>query len=166
MASSCQLDSDRTNSRQHYFTEHAKRRYYCFHSSWLLPKMALFGSCRLGTAVTGLRISKYSSCLKNHMMNLVSFMALRDVRSVRCSGNDLNWVVTSTQIAANVSAMLPFPPRWRRRLLSFLQLISVNNYFRPSFTFPSYFFPESVIVCRAIWTAGATCFWPYCDRVI
>ncbi|KAF8266686.1 hypothetical protein EI94DRAFT_1786796 [Lactarius quietus] len=52
-------------------------------------------------------------------------MALRAVRrSTR--NNALTWVVTSTQIAANVSAMLPFPPTMAAAtlLLSILQIIS------------------------------------------
>lgn len=52
-------------------------------------------------------------------------MALRAVRrSTR--DNALNWVVTTTQIAANVSAMLPFPPTMAAAtlLLSILQIIN------------------------------------------
>ncbi|KAI9451413.1 hypothetical protein BJY52DRAFT_1419138 [Lactarius psammicola] len=52
-------------------------------------------------------------------------MALRAVR--RSSGNNaLDWVVTSSQIAANVSAMLPFPPTMAAAtlLLAILQIIN------------------------------------------
>ncbi len=57
-------------------------------------------------------------------------MALRAVR--RSSGNNaLDWVVTSSQIAANVSAMLPFPPTMAAAtlLLAILQIITVSNSF-------------------------------------
>jgi hypothetical protein len=63
-------------------------------------------------------------------------MALRAVRrSTR--NNALNWMVTSTQIAASVSAMLPFPPTMAAAtlLLSILQIINVSNYFSSFFHF-------------------------------
>ncbi|KAH9017393.1 hypothetical protein EDB85DRAFT_2294882 [Lactarius pseudohatsudake] len=52
-------------------------------------------------------------------------MALRAVR--RSSGNNaLDWVLTSSQIAANVSAMLPFPPTMAAAtlLLAILQIVN------------------------------------------
>jgi hypothetical protein len=55
-------------------------------------------------------------------------MALRVIR--RNTGNNaLDWMVTSAQIASNVSNMLQFPPTMAATtlLLSILQIISVSN---------------------------------------
>ena len=75
-------------------------------------------------------------------------MSLRAVRrSTR--NNALGWAVASTQIAANVSAMLPFPPTMAAAtlLLSILQIINVSKYFLSFFRvflFVSIFF-ESIV---------------------
>ena len=72
-------------------------------------------------------------------------MALRAVR--RSSRNNaLDWVVTSTQIAANVSAMLPFPPTMAAAtlLLSILQIISVSNSFQSFLHFIIFVFLVSI----------------------
>jgi len=55
-------------------------------------------------------------------------MALRAIR--RSAGNHaLDWVITSAQIAANVSSMLQFPPTMAATtvLLSILQIIAVSK---------------------------------------
>jgi hypothetical protein len=78
-------------------------------------------------------------------------MALRAVRrSTR--DNALNWVVTTTQIAANVSAMLPFPPTMAAAtlLLSILQIINVSNSFLSFLHFLLFlFFFETVVARRS-----------------
>ena len=62
-------------------------------------------------------------------------MALRAIK--RSTGtNALGWIVTSAQIAANVSCMLQFPPTMAATtvLLSILQIIAVSNKFTCSST--------------------------------
>ncbi len=56
-------------------------------------------------------------------------MALRAVRRGTTSKNALDWVMTSTQIAANVTVLVPFPPTMAAAtlLLSILQIINVSN---------------------------------------